>query len=47
VVLLRVEGESAGYWSTPGGRLATALSFARAELTGQRHDGRENETVRP
>jgi general stress protein 26 len=46
VVLLRVEGESAEYWDTPGGRVATALSFAKAKLTGQRYDGGENETVR-
>jgi general stress protein 26 len=45
VVLLKVEAESAEYWDSPGGRLATALSFAKAKLTGERYSGGENETV--
>ena len=45
VVLLRVQAESAEYWDSPGGRLATAISFAKATLTGQRYDGGENERV--
>ena len=44
VVLIRVEGRSAEYWDTPG-RVATALSFAKAKLTGQRYSGGENEQV--
>ena len=44
VVLLRVEGHSAEYWDTPG-RVATALSFAKAKLTGERYSGGENERV--
>ncbi len=36
VVLLRVEGESAEYWDTPGGRVATAISYVKAKLTGSR-----------
>ena len=46
VVLIKVTGESAEYWDTPGGRIATALSFAKAKVTGQRYEGGENETVR-
>ena len=46
VVLLRVDGLSAEYWDTPGGRVATALSFAKAKVTGQPYSGGENETVR-
>ena len=46
VVLLKVEGDSAEYWDSPGGRLATVFSFAKAKLTGQRIEGGENETVR-
>ena len=46
VVLLRVEATSAEYWDTPGGRIATVLSFAKAKVTGQRFSGGENETVR-
>ena len=36
IVLLRVEGESAEYWDTPGGRVATAISYVKAKLTGTR-----------
>ncbi len=46
VVLLRVEAASAEYWDTPGGRLASAFSFAKAKVTGQPYSGGENETVR-
>src|SRR3954469_572184 len=35
VVLLRVEAASAEYWDSPGGRLASVISFAKAKLTGQ------------
>jgi general stress protein 26 len=45
VVLLRVEGESAEYWDTPGGRIASLISFAKAKATGERYDGGENERV--
>jgi general stress protein 26 len=45
VVLLRVEGTSAEYWDSPGGRLATLISFAKAKVTGERIDAGENETV--
>jgi general stress protein 26 len=45
VVLIQVDGDTAEYWDTPGGRIATAISFAKAKLTGHRYDGGENETV--
>jgi general stress protein 26 len=45
VVLIHVEGETAEYWDTPGGRVASAISFAKSKLTGQRYDGGENNTV--
>jgi Pyridoxamine 5'-phosphate oxidase like len=45
VVLLRVEAASAEYWNSPGGRLASAISFAKAKVTGQPYSGGENETV--
>jgi general stress protein 26 len=44
VVLIRVEGDSAEYWDTPG-RLATVLSFAKAKVTGERYSGGDNERV--
>ncbi len=46
VVLVKVTGETAEYWDTPGGRVATALSFVKAKATGKRLDSGENETVR-
>ena len=45
VVLLKVEADSAEYWDSPGGRLATVFSFAKAKLTGERISGGENEKV--
>lgn len=45
VVLVKVTGETAEYWDTPGGKLSTALSFVKAKATGQRIDGGDNETV--
>jgi general stress protein 26 len=45
VVLLRVEAASAEYWDSPGGRLASVISFAKAKITGQAYDGGENERV--
>jgi general stress protein 26 len=46
VVLLRVEAASAEYWDSPGGRLASLVSFAKAKVTGEPYSGGENETVR-
>ena len=45
VVLLRVAADSAEYWDSPGGRLATLISFVKAKATGERYDGGENERV--
>jgi general stress protein 26 len=45
VVLLKVEAGSAEYWDSPGGRVATAISFAKAKLTGERYSGGENAKV--
>jgi general stress protein 26 len=45
IVLLKVEAESAEYWDTPGGRLASAFSFAKAKATGKPYSGGENEKV--
>ncbi len=46
VVLLRVEAASAEYWDSPGGRLASLVSFAKAKVTGEPYSGGENEIVR-
>lgn len=45
VALLFVESDSAEYWDTPGGRVASALSFAKTKLLGGRPSGGENSAV--
>lgn len=45
VILLRVEAEGAEYWDSPGGRIATLVSFVKARVTGERYSGGENATV--
>lgn len=45
-VLLRVDVEEAEYWDTPGGKIASLISFAKAKLTGDTYDA-DHETVRP
>jgi general stress protein 26 len=45
VVLLKVEAESAEYWDTPGGRVASAISLVKAKATGKPYSGGENEKV--
>jgi len=36
--LLRVDIEPAEYWGTPGGRIASLISFAKTKLTGDTYD---------
>ena len=45
IVLIRITGDTAEYWDTPGGRVATVLSLVKAKVTGERYSGGENETV--
>ncbi|MDF9878225.1 general stress protein 26 [Cellulosimicrobium cellulans] len=45
VVLIRLHAESAEYWDSPGGRVATLFSLVKAKVTGRPHEGGENETV--
>ena len=45
IVLVKVTGVGAEYWDSPGGRIASAISFVKAKVTGQRYDGGENERV--
>jgi general stress protein 26 len=44
--LIRVDVEEAEYWDTPGGRVASLISFAKTKLTGDTYDA-EHGTVRP
>src|SRR5215207_9928959 len=45
VVLIKVQADSAEYWDSPGGRLATAFSFVKSKVTGDRIEAGENEKV--
>jgi general stress protein 26 len=45
LVLLKVHADTAEYWDTPGGRVASVISFVKAKVTGERYDGGENEVV--
>jgi general stress protein 26 len=45
VVLIKVTVDTAEYWDTPGGRVASLISFAKAKVTGQPYSGGENEKV--
>ena len=41
VVLIYVDSDSAEYWDTPGGRVASVFSFVKAKATGEAYDGAE------
>ena len=43
-VLLRVDIEQAEYWDTPGGKVASLISFAKTRLTGDTYEA-EHGTV--
>ena len=45
VVLIKVTGDGAEYWDTPGGRVSSVLSFVKSKVTGKPYDGGENEKV--
>jgi general stress protein 26 len=45
-VLLRVDVDEAEYWDTPGGKVASLVSFVKAKATGETFDA-EHGTVRP
>lgn len=44
--LIRVEVDSAEYWDTPGGKIASLVSFAKTKLTGDTYDA-EHGRVEP
>lgn len=44
VGLLKFTAESAEYWDSPGGKIASLFSFVKSKLTGEQYDA-ENETV--
>ena len=45
VGVLKFTAESAEYWDSPGGKIATAFSFVKSRLTGKQYDGGENAKV--
>ena len=45
VVVVRVEGETAEYWDTPGGLVASALSLVKVKTTGKRYAGNDHDVV--
>jgi general stress protein 26 len=42
-VLIRVDVEHGEYWDTPGGKVASLLSFAKTKLTGDTYDAEHGE----
>lgn len=44
VGLLKFTAESAEYWDSPGGKIASLFSFVKSKITGEPYEG-ENETV--
>jgi len=45
LTLVKVHADTAEYWDSPGGKVATLLSYAKAKATGTRFEGGENEVV--
>lgn len=44
VGLLKFTAETAEYWDTPGGKLASLFSFVKSKVTGEQYDA-DNEVV--
>ena len=45
VVLIKVDPHTAEYWDSPGGKVASLLSFVKAKVTGKPYEGTEQDTV--
>ncbi len=45
VVLIKVNPHTAEYWDTPGGPVASLLSFVKAKVTGEPYQGTDRDTV--
>ena len=45
VVLIKVDPHTAEYWDTPGGRVASLISFVKAKVTGAPYDGADQGRV--
>lgn len=44
-VLVKFSGESAEYWDSPGGQIASVINVIRSKVTGTSPDGGENDKV--
>ncbi|MDJ0338715.1 pyridoxamine 5'-phosphate oxidase family protein [Cryobacterium sp. PH31-O1] len=44
-VLIKFTADSAEYWDSPGGRIASVISLVKAKVTGQPFDGGDNSKV--
>jgi general stress protein 26 len=42
--LIRVDADGGEYWDTPGGKVASLLSFAKTKLTGETYDAEHGST---
>jgi general stress protein 26 len=45
VVLIKVDPHSAEYWDTPGGRVASVVSFVQVKATGEPYQGADQGRV--
>jgi len=45
VGVLKFSADSAEYWDSPGGKIATAFSFVKSKVTGERYEGGESGKV--
>lgn len=44
-ILVHFSAESAEYWDSPGGRVATVVSMVKSKVTGEPYDGGDHGTV--
>ncbi len=44
-ILIHVDAETAEYWDSPGGRVASLISLVKSKATGEPYDGGDHATV--
>lgn len=44
-ILIHVDAETAQYWDSPGGRVASLISLAKSKVTGKPYDGGDSAIV--
>ena len=45
ITLVKFSSDSAEYWDTPGGRVASVISFVKSKVTGEPYSGGESAKV--